>query len=143
MQLKQGWLLRQLDSASATVSTWPEWKRNFLRRDRMEKPKPSYAPVYAAALYPDLAPIFREHGYALAVHGSLQRDFDLIAVPWVDDPQPSDPQTVLDAITSAFAIRQITPPGTGNDKPHGRQAYTISIGHGHCSLDISFTPMSR
>jgi hypothetical protein len=24
----------------------------------------------------------REHGYALAVHGSLARDIDLIAVPW-------------------------------------------------------------
>ena len=40
------------------------------------------AAVYAAALYPDLAEIAREHGYALAVHGSLARDFDLIAVPW-------------------------------------------------------------
>lgn len=35
---------------------------------------PNYAPVYAAALYPDLAELFRSHGYALACHGSLARD---------------------------------------------------------------------
>lgn len=108
---------------------------------KAEKPKPHYAPVYAAALYPDLATIAREHGYALAVHGSLARDFDLIAVPWVDNP--SEPATVLDDITSKFAIRLITPKDKGNDKPHGRQAFTISIGHGDCALDISFMPVSR
>ena len=26
----------------------------------------------------------REHGYALAVHGSMARDLDLIAVPWIE-----------------------------------------------------------
>ncbi|OHD28233.1 MAG: hypothetical protein A2Y38_25250 [Spirochaetes bacterium GWB1_59_5] len=104
----------------------------------MGKPKPSYAPVYAAALYPDLAAIAKTHGYALAVHGSLQRDFDLIAVPWTVGA--SNPCDVLDAITDAFAIRLITPKDKGNDKPHGRSAFTISIGHGECALDISFMP---
>lgn len=43
------------------------------------------APFYAAGLYPKLADIFRSHGYALAVHGSVGTDFDLIAVPWVKE----------------------------------------------------------
>lgn len=30
----------------------------------------------------------RELGYALAVHGSLQRDIDLIAIPWKGEPVP-------------------------------------------------------
>ena len=55
--------------------------------------KPNYSPVYAAALYPDLAAICISHGYALAVHGSLARDFDLIAVPWA--AQTSPPELVL------------------------------------------------
>src|SRR5271154_4799160 len=38
-------------------------------------------PFYAAGLYPKLAEVFRSHGYALAVHGSLASDFDLVAVP--------------------------------------------------------------
>lgn len=99
------------------------------------KPGPSYAPVYAAALYPDLAKLAREHGYALAVHGSLRRDFDLIAVPWVD--AVSEPQTLVNAILAGFDVRQIGEPG---DKPHGRRAWTISVGHGTCAIDLSFLP---
>lgn len=95
--------------------------------------KPNYAAVYAVALYPALCPIFHRHGYALAAHGSLARDFDLIAVPWADEV--SDHQTVLRDILSGFAIRLI---GAGEDKPHGRVAYTISIGHGECAIDLSF-----
>lgn len=104
----------------------------------VDKPPPSYAPVYAAALYPDLAALFRRHGYALAVHGSLQRDFDLIAVPWVAGPV-SSPKAVFDEILSAFApVRLLSELGTV--KPHGRIAWTVSIGHGQCACDISFLP---
>lgn len=101
----------------------------------MKKPAPSYAPVYAAALYPDLAKLARGFGYALAVHGSLQRDFDLVAIPWTEDP--ADPEEVLAAITDQFAIRLL---GGATGKPHGRRAWTISIGHGACALDLSFMP---
>ncbi len=97
------------------------------------KPLPSYAPVYAAALYPDLAQLFRKHGYALAVHGSLQRDFDLVAIPWTETP--STPEDILREIISKFAIRII---GTETHKLHGRKAWSISIGHGDCALDLSF-----
>ena len=96
---------------------------------------PSYAAVYAAALYPDLATIFRSHGYALAAHGSLQRDFDLIAIPWADSP--SEPQAVIDEVTTTFAIRVV---GTVGEKLHGRRAWTVSIGHGECAIDLSFMP---
>ena len=99
------------------------------------KPPPSYAPVYAAALYPELAVIAREHGYALAVHGSLQRDFDLIAIPWNQDPHT--PAEMIAAITSVFNIRVI---GEPQQKLHGRRAWTLSIGHGECAIDLSFMP---
>lgn len=95
---------------------------------------PTYAPVYCA-LYPKLAAITREHGYALAIHGTLARDMDLICIPWV--PKPSEPQTVVEAITSRFYIRQI---GQAQAREHGRVAYLVSIGHGECAIDLSFTP---
>lgn len=101
-----------------------------------EKPKPSYAPVYAAALYPQLAELARTHGYALAVHGSLQRDFDLIAIPWVESP--SEPQTFVDAITSGFAAKEVG--GPPSDRPHGRRTWSLSIGFGTCAIDLSFMP---
>jgi hypothetical protein len=96
----------------------------------------NYAPVYAAALYPQWAEIAREHGYALAVHGSLARDFDLIAVPWRDDAK--EPQALLDAITSRFAAKLTGGPPSA--KAHGRMSYTLSIGFGECFADLSFMP---
>lgn len=99
----------------------------------VEQLKPNYAPLYAAALYPDLAKIFQKHGYALAVHGSLARDFDIIAIPWVE--HPSAKEVVIDDIHNTFAVRMI---GEPEEKPHGRLAYTLSVGFGECSIDLSF-----
>jgi hypothetical protein len=104
-------------------------------KTRDELKPASYSPVYAA-LYPEFAEICRDHGYALAIHGSLQRDFDLVAVPWVE--HPSDPATVIDEITTQFCIRLI---GKPQIRCHGRMAWTVSIGWGECALDISFMPL--
>ena len=99
------------------------------------KPAPSYAPVYCA-LYPMMAKVAREHGYALAIHGSMQRDFDLIAVPWIEEPLA--PARLVEALTTGFALHV-----TRHDpveKLHGRIAYTLSIGFGEAQLDLSFMP---
>lgn len=98
----------------------------------------NYSPVYCA-LYPGLAEITREHGYALAIHGSLARDFDLICIPWREDV--SDPETVVNAITKKYAIKRVGGPPT--QKVHGRLAYTISVGWGECAIDLSFMPTSN
>lgn len=95
---------------------------------------PNYAPMYAA-LYPGLAEITRKHGYALAVHGTLARDMDLICIPWV--AEPSEPSDVVKAITDKFSIRTIGDPNTTH---HGRERWTISIGFGECFIDLSFMP---
>ena len=100
-----------------------------------DKPKPCYAPCYAA-MYPELASIAREHGYALAVHGSMRRDFDLIAVPWTKEA--ADPLTVIDAFLAKFAIHLIN--REPSRKEHGRLAWTITVGWGECALDLSFIP---
>lgn len=95
---------------------------------------PTYAPVYCA-LYPELAQIARKHGYALAIHGTLGRDMDLICVPWAE--LVSEPIDVVNEITSTFAIIRVGEPGKKN---HGREAWTISVGHGECAIDLSFMP---
>ena len=97
--------------------------------------EPNYAPMYCA-LYPGLAEVTREHGYALAVHGSLGRDMDLICIPWIESP--SDPGDVVKAITSKFHIRTVGDPDTTH---HGRERWTISVGFGECLIDLSFMPM--
>ena len=92
----------------------------------------NYGPTYAC-IYPGLAEITRKHGYALAAHGSMARDFDLVCIPWAE--QVSQPDEVVKAITAAFSIHQIGEPGKKN---HGRVAYTISLGFGECFIDLSF-----
>lgn len=95
--------------------------------------KPNYAPLYAGALYPDLAKVFVQHGYALAVHGSLARDIDLIAVPW--DDNPSSVKEIIEAVNNTFAVKIV---GEPEQKNHGRIAYTLALGFGECSIDLSF-----
>lgn len=101
------------------------------------KPKPNNAPTYMC-LYPGLAAIARANGYALAVHGSLARDMDLIAVPWVESP--ATPEQVISAIESEYAIERI---GGLTHAPHGRMIQTIGIKFGECFIDLSFMPVVR
>lgn len=92
----------------------------------------NYAPVYAC-IYPQLAELARRHGYALAIHGSLGRDFDLIAIPWTENPSPKE--DVIADIFNNFAIAQV---GAPELKQHGRWAYSMTLSFGDCSLDLSF-----
>jgi hypothetical protein len=100
----------------------------------------NFAPIYVT-LYPPLADIAREHGYSLAVHGSVASDFDLIAIPWVETPKPAD------ELVAAFARRLALLEGTFGTsmdtepelKPHGRRAWNLYIG-GMAKLDLSVMP---
>lgn len=94
----------------------------------------NFAPAYAA-MYPALTEIARQHGYAMAVHGSMARDFDVICIPWIDEPSP--PADVVAAMCQDFAIRQIGEPET---RHHGRMIFTLSVEFGDCFLDLSFMP---
>lgn len=99
--------------------------------------KTNYGPVYAAALYPDLASLFHRHGYALAVHGSLARDFDLVGVPWGEIV--AEPDEVIRDIISAFDVHLI---GELTPMKYGRLCQTISVGFGNCAVDLSFMPIA-
>ena len=98
----------------------------------------NFSPIYAAALYPQLAEISRKHGYALAVHGSMSRDFDLICIPWI--ASPSEPETVVAEFTAHFMIKQVGEPDV---VVHGRRRFFLSIGFGECAIDLSFMPIQK
>jgi hypothetical protein len=76
------------------------------------------------AILPTLRDVARAHGYALGLHGSTERDLDLIAVPWVEDA--ADEATFIEALRSAVngTIFSRTYPYA---KPHGRRAWVIYI----------------
>lgn len=94
--------------------------------------EPSFSPIYAASLYPELATVFQSHGYALAVHGSLQADLDLIAVPWAESV--STPEVVLSELLATWDFRLI---GSMTPKFHGRLCQTIALS-GLSYIDLSF-----
>lgn len=94
-----------------------------------------YSPVYAA-LYPQFAEITRKHGYALAIHGTMNRDFDVVALPWAETV--STPSVVVAELIKSFALTSV---GEPTEMRYGRICYTLSIGFGECFADVSFMPV--
>lgn len=78
-------------------------------------------------------------GYALAVHGSMHSDMDLIAVAWVDDAKLVEclVEAINDCIGgTVWKGHNLT---TGTKKPHGRICYSLSIG-ADWYIDLSIIP---
>lgn len=121
---------------------------------------PTRAPFYAT-LYHGLCETARKHGYALAIHGTVTADLDLIAVPWVEEAAP--PETLVAALMAHLGAchydemlrRQLTDENLvsqilagerkdilgASEKPHGRQAWNLYLDHG-CKVDLSIMPMA-
>ena len=95
-------------------------------------------------ILPPMRRAAKEAGYTLAVHGSLNRDIDLIAVPWIEHGVWSK-EALLDALTGA--VRGVTGrcnyyAGEWTAKPHGRFAKGMMAwcGESTAHLDLSVMP---
>lgn len=97
--------------------------------------------VFVEMCLPRLIDTARTHGYALAVHGSLARDLDLVAIPWTDRADDADTlRSALCATTKdATGWGYISDSGKWSEKPHGRVATTI-IASSDVHLDLSVMP---
>ena len=97
--------------------------------------------IYAAML-PSLQVIADQHGYALAIHGSMTFDFDLVAIPWA--PVVSSAESLI------MALSEVANPAHGysdvlklyEGKPHGRKAWVIPM-EGGFALDVSVMPCAK
>jgi len=100
---------------------------------------------YHDALLPGLRYAARRCGYALAVHGSLTRDIDVIAAPWRDTAPDAAYliemlKKVIEAVCGTARHRE------GNEQPTkmpcGRLAWSIYLTHRDEPpyLDISVMP---
>ena len=67
----------------------------------------------------------REHGYAIGVHGSQRRDFDLMAMQWREDA--ADPDTLAHAIAEAACGLSREGAYQWEKKPMGRISVSIPI----------------
>ncbi len=119
---------------------------------------PTRAPFYAA-MYHALCATARSHGYALAIHGTVTTDLDLIACPWTNEAAP--PEVVKDALMAhinacdykeslirhglsqdhaeQIAARVENAKADLERKPHGRLAWNLYLDNG-CRVDLSVMP---
>lgn len=83
-----------------------------------------------------------KHGYVLAVHGSLARDLDLVAVPWIEEASSAD--EVADAIRRAagaeFATTTTGDPQPEGPQAHGRRSWAITLPRHATYIDLSVMP---
>lgn len=103
-------------------------------------------------IYAQLLPKIREAakgmGYALAIHGSMKRDFDILAVPWVEEAAPAE--KLVERIAEEVGGFVVGDQDEKNHKPgelskeptaqpHGRKSWNICWG-GKVFLDLSVMP---
>ena len=110
-------------------------------------------PGLYAMYYEHLKLIAKEYGYNLVIHGSMNRDLDLIAIAWVDEPKPEQ-NMIKEFQVYLTGVKLVRPNGEVHftTLPGGRHSYTISINRGdkhgewvrfadsEYYLDISVTP---
>lgn len=95
----------------------------------MDKPihaKPSLYSYYFEAL----KQIAKEFGYNLVVHGSMNRDLDLIAIPWTDDPKSEfemikEFSDYMNGFKSDYPVQFLY-----KTLPGGRKSYVINLNRG-------------
>lgn len=95
--------------------------------------------TFYAVLWHDFRLAAREKGWALALHGSMASDLDIMAMPWTEDARPVQEmiEAVNDCIGKTVWMDRNLQPSIG--KPHGRIVYTINI-MGDFYVDISVMP---
>jgi hypothetical protein len=112
-------------------------------------------PIFYALCYEPLKGIAKDMGYNLLINGSLNRDMDLVAIPWVDDPKPMlEVVQAFDLYLRGTYFNQLDA-----EKAYlysvlggGRHSYVINLNRGgkwngytdeQWYVDISFTPLIK
>lgn len=95
--------------------------------DSNSQSKPTHAkPSLYAHYFLILKEIALKYGYNLVIHGSLNRDLDLIAIPWQAEVQP-----YVDMIEEfRLEMRGTYNSGNGEVTHHGRMRYVINLNRG-------------
>lgn len=101
--------------------------------------------IYAQIL-PRIRAAAKELGYAIAIHGTLTRDLDLLAVPWV--AEAAEPLALVNMIADVVGgyiigdriheLGQLSELPT--EHPHGRLSWNICWG-GKIFIDLSVMPL--
>lgn len=98
-----------------------------------EKPIPKKEPVLYAFLYMRMVDVLRPLGYAVALHGSMMNDLDVVAIPWIKEAVGD--AAVLEELKEQLGLVMIS--GDMGDKPHGRRAWSLVWKDSHLVVDLS------
>lgn len=104
----------------------------------------------ATLLYTPMSVKARELGYALTVHGSLNRDIDFVGIPWTNEAVSEREfaeammkvaQKVRGRANMGWSLlgKQATIDGLPGNKPHGRLGWNFVLGDGPY-IDLAVMP---
>lgn len=112
-------------------------------------------PLYEQIIEPIRARA-QELGYAVAVHGTLKRDIDLVAIPWIGEAVEAHElaeavRVVAESITGwakpkiGLEVSEYFKQGSRGSKPHGRLVWSFHLtqkwqGGGGPYIDLSVMP---
>lgn len=96
---------------------------------------------FYTSIIPTIREVARSSGYAIAVHGSMTRDLDIIAVPWVENAVL--PTTLARRISNAVVGKKywkgFNSLQNWKEKPNQRKAIAIYVG-ANAYIDLSVVP---
>ncbi len=101
----------------------------------MDKASPNLRPAMFSYRIHDIQAVARANGYAIAIHGSMQRDLDVIAVPWMDNAVSGS--RLVEELCRALNLTIGSGPA---QKPHGRQVWTLMLIEAGF-MDLSIMPL--
>lgn len=121
--------------------------------------KPNHIkPGLYAMLYEELKDIAKLYGYNLVIHGSMNRDLDLIAIPWEDHCCFTKEQIMIKEFQEYLTGNTLSKSDgeiAYNILPGGRHGYVIELNRGNRHgewirfedsqyyLDISVVPLYK
>ena len=97
-----------------------------------------------ATIWEDIRNAAMDCGWAVALHGSLARDMDIMAMPWVENSTDADTmiQTIVERCFGENMLSKHCTKCHKNIKLHNRVCYTIPIWAEHY-LDISIIQIDK
>ena len=102
--------------------------------------KPIHAkPSYYAIMFEPLKTIALKYGYNLVLHGSLNRDMDLIAIPW--EEKTGDVEAMIGEFCEYVGGKSEDWDGLQRVAPHGRRWYVIDIYRGGYIQESGFAEL--
>lgn len=101
----------------------------------MDKASPNLRPAMFSYRIHDIQAVARANGYAIAIHGSMQRDLDVIAAPWTDNATSGS--RLVEELCRALELTIGSGP---SQKPHGREVWTLLMREAGF-MDLSIMPV--